>query len=74
MGVTERAAAAGVATVALVGCVGPDADLAVAGGLKAYHVIGEGLDPGESMRRASELIEIAAKRVAEAWLAEHDEQ
>ena len=63
MGVTARAKAVGVATVALVGCAGEDADKAIEAGLQAYHMIGEGLPPEESMRRAGELIEQTTQRV-----------
>ena len=51
-------------TVALVGSRGPGAERAAAAGLNEIVVIGEGLLPDESMRRAGELIEAAAERVA----------
>lgn len=64
LAVAARAQQAGVPCVALVGCVGDGADQALGHGLTAYHVIGEGLAPEESIARTAELLAKAAARVA----------
>jgi glycerate kinase len=63
LGVAQRAGAAGVPTIALVGSVGDDADRTLGAGLASYHAIGQGLPVDESMRRAAELLERATARV-----------
>lgn len=69
MAVAKRAAAAGVPCFALVGSVGDGADQALAQGLTGYRVIGEGLEPAESIRRTGELLQAAAAKLAEERLA-----
>lgn len=68
MAVARRCKAMNVPCVALVGCVGEGAEQTLAQGLTDYIVIGEGLDPAESIRRTGELLERAAARVAEERL------
>ncbi|MEM6749598.1 MAG: glycerate kinase [Planctomycetota bacterium] len=67
--VAQRAARQGAPVVALVGRIDADAatlaDLGLAGALE----IGPGLPPAESIRRAPQLLEDAARRVAAAWPA-----
>jgi glycerate kinase len=64
MAVAKRAKAAGVPCVALVGSVGEGAQRMLEHGLSDILVIGEGLDPAESIRRTGELLEHAAARLA----------
>ncbi|MFN3165913.1 MAG: glycerate kinase [Phycisphaeraceae bacterium] len=64
MAVAKRAKAAGVPCVALVGSVGEGAERMLDHGLSDIIVIGEGLDPAESIRRTGELLEQAAARLA----------
>jgi len=64
MAVAKRAKAAGVPCVALVGGVGEGAERMLEHGLSDIIVIGEGLDPDESIRRTAELLEHAAARLA----------
>jgi glycerate kinase len=68
VGVAQAAAKHGVPSIALVGAVGPGAEHCHAAGLRDYVVIGDGLAPEESMRRAEELIADAAGRVATIYL------
>lgn len=68
MAVAKRCQAAGVPCVALVGCVGEGAEQALEHGLSQYLVIGEGLEPAESIRRTGELLTSAAARVAKERL------
>jgi glycerate kinase len=63
IGVARAASKHGVPTIALVGQVGAGAEQCLAAGLKDYIVIGDGLSPEQSMRRAEELIADAAGRV-----------
>lgn len=64
MAVARRAQAAGVPCVALVGSVGEGAERALAHGLAAYRVIGEGLAPAESIARTAALLSRAARELA----------
>ena len=68
MAVAKRAQTAGVPCVALVGSVGEGADEALKHGLSRYIIIGDGLDPAQSIRRTGELLEQAAARLAEEQL------
>lgn len=68
MAVAKRCQAAGVPCVALVGSVGEGAEQALAHGLSAYHIIGEGLPAEESIRRTAELLQRAAVKVAQERL------
>ncbi|MEO0476361.1 MAG: glycerate kinase [Planctomycetota bacterium] len=68
MAVAKRCKLAGVPCVALVGSVGEGAEQALEHGLSAYHVIGEGLPPEESIRRTGELLEQAAVKLAQERL------
>jgi len=68
MAVAKRCQQAGVPCVALVGSVGERAEQALNHGLTAYHVIGEGLEPAESIRRTGELLEAAAMKLAQERL------
>jgi glycerate kinase len=68
-GVAQAARRHGVETVALVGCVGPGAERAADAGLSDIRVIGEGLPPEESIRRAAELLELATARLVEERIA-----
>ncbi len=63
LGVAQAAGMQGVDTIALVGSVGSQADRTLDAGLKAYHVISEGVSLEESMRRAAELLEQATFNV-----------
>ena len=63
LGVAKRAAVFGVPTVALVGCVGEDAQRTLEAGLTSYHIIGPNLPPDESMAQAAELIMQATVKV-----------
>lgn len=63
IGVARAAAEHGVPTIALVGVSEVTLEQAQQAGLASYHVIGSGLSREESMRRASELIEVAAEHV-----------
>ena len=65
LGVASAARRHGVPTIALVGAVGPDADRTLAAGLAAYRAIAPHLPGEQSMRRAAELIEMAAATVVE---------
>ncbi|MFW6059055.1 MAG: glycerate kinase [Phycisphaeraceae bacterium] len=67
LGVARVADRFGVPTIALVGAIGPEAEKTREAGLHRYFAIGEGLEPAESMRRAAELLEDAAARVAERF-------
>lgn len=67
LGVATAARRHGVDTIALVGEVGPDAELTLEAGLAAYRPISPGMEPSESMRRAAELLEQAAFEVIRAW-------
>lgn len=67
LGVATAARRHGVDTVALVGEVGPDAELTLEAGLTAYRPISPGMEPAESMRRAAELLEQATFEVIRAW-------
>jgi glycerate kinase len=69
LGVARAAARHRVATIALVGTVGPGADDALQHGLHSYEVIGRGLAVSESMRRAAELLEQTAARVVQRLAA-----
>lgn len=62
-GVAAAAGAAGVPTLALVGCIGPGAERAPEVGIRSVSVIGERLPRDESMARAAELLESTAARV-----------
>ncbi len=68
MTVAKRCRAAGVPCVALVGCVGEGAERALGCGLTKYVVIGEGLDPAESIARTGELLGQAAAQLAREQL------
>ena len=68
LGVAQAARRTGVDTIALVGSVGPDADRTIAAGLNAYYAIGAGLPVAESMRRAADLVEAAAAKVAQEFV------
>eukprot|EP00752_Nemacystus_decipiens_P015988 g14293.t1 len=59
MAVAKRCQKTGVPCIALVGSVGEGAEDALDHGLSAYHVIGEGLAPEESIRRTSDAEEDA---------------
>ncbi|MFW6033267.1 MAG: glycerate kinase, partial [Phycisphaeraceae bacterium] len=61
--VAKAAGQAGVPTIALVGALGPDAERTREAGLDAIVVVGEGLPAEESMARAAELVETAARQV-----------
>lgn len=63
LGVAQAATRHRVPTIALVGSLGSHAERTLEAGLKAYHVIGEGLPAAESMRRCAELLERAAHKV-----------
>jgi glycerate kinase len=67
IGVARAAARAGVATIALVGSAGPDANRCLEAGISEYVVISEGLTEQESMRQARELLIRAAAKVAERY-------
>lgn len=66
LGVARRANMQGVRTVALVGCVGDEAEKTLAAGLSEYHVIGPGLSPEVSMTQADRLIEETTVKVLQA--------
>lgn len=68
IGVARAATDVGVATVALVGATGPDADRTLDAGLEDYVEIGEGLPDGESMTRVAALLEDAAESVVRRYL------
>ncbi|MFP4145748.1 MAG: glycerate kinase [Phycisphaeraceae bacterium] len=61
--VAKAAGQAGVPTIALVGALGPDAERTREAGLDDIVVVGEGLPAEESMARAAELVETAARQV-----------
>ena len=63
LGVAAAAKQQGVETVALVGAVGLEVDRTLKAGLSAVVVIGAGLPPEESMRRAGGLVTHAATQV-----------
>lgn len=63
LGVARAAREQGVPTFALVGSIGPGGEKAMEQGLAGARAIGEGLPVAESMRRAAELLEIAAYEV-----------
>lgn len=63
LGVARAAREQGVPTFALVGNIGPGGEKAMEQGLAGARAIGEGLPVAESMRRAAELLEIAAYEV-----------
>ena len=65
--VAQRAAAAGVPCVALVGSVEANPQAALEHGLTSYHVIGEGLSKEDSIRRTSELLAIKARQVVQQF-------
>jgi glycerate kinase len=66
LGVARRANLQGVRTVALVGCVGEEAQRTLDAGLAEYHVIGPGLSAEESMTQAARLIEQTTVKVLQA--------
>ncbi len=68
VGVARAAARHGVATIALVGAIGPGAEQCLEAGLRDYVVIGEGLPAAASMRQASVLIAESAGRVVRQFL------
>lgn len=55
--VAQAAKAAGVPTIALVGCLGEQVERTLEAGLHAYHAISEGLPTDEAIRRGEELLE-----------------
>lgn len=57
LGVARRANMQGVRTVALVGCIGDEAQRTLDAGLAEYHIIGPDLPPEVSMAQADQLIE-----------------
>ena len=65
LGVAQTARQHEVDTIALVGSVGPHARRCIEAGLKAYHVIGEGLSVSESINRAGALLETAAAKLVD---------
>lgn len=67
-GVAAAARRHGVPVVALVGCTGMGAERAHEIGIERVVVIGEGLPAAESMARAGELLERAAREVVLARL------
>ncbi|MFI4861329.1 MAG: glycerate kinase [Phycisphaerales bacterium JB063] len=67
MAVAQRAKAAGVPCVALVGCVGEGAEQALEHGLTSYHVIGEGLPAEESIAQTAKLLATAAAKAIEPY-------
>ncbi|MEM9296555.1 MAG: glycerate kinase, partial [Planctomycetota bacterium] len=67
--VAQRAARQGAPVVALVGRIDADAAMLANLGLAGALEIGPGLPPAESIRRAPQLLEDAARRVAAAWPA-----
>jgi glycerate 2-kinase len=67
IGVARAALRQGVKTVALVGALGDGAEAVLEAGLHAYQVIGRGLGPVESQRRAAELLEAASANLIAAW-------
>jgi glycerate kinase len=68
MGVARAASKHDVATIALVGAIGPGAEQCLAAGLRDYVVIGEGLPAEVSMRQAAVLTADAAGQVARNYL------
>ncbi len=64
IGVARAASRHGVPTWALVGSTGPSVEETLDAGLAGYRLIGEGLDPAESVRRAEQLLERAAAMLA----------
>ena len=69
MAVAQRAKRAGVACIALVGCIGEGAEQARELGLTDYHIIGQGLPPAESIARTGELLTQAAAQVVGRFIA-----
>lgn len=67
-GVIGKAHPMRIPIVALVGTIGPGAQMAWDRGLTSYEVIAGDLPPEESIRRAPELIGAAAARVVEQYL------
>ncbi|MDX1681961.1 MAG: glycerate kinase [Phycisphaeraceae bacterium] len=67
LGVARAASRAGVKTVALVGAAGEGAEECLAAGLAEYYVIGEGLAPEQSIRRAGALLTEAATEAVDRW-------
>ncbi|MEM9414259.1 MAG: glycerate kinase [Planctomycetota bacterium] len=63
--VAKRAKAAGVPCIALVGCVGEGAELALEHGLTGYHVIGEGLMPEQSIAQTAQLLAKTTAQIIE---------
>lgn len=68
LAVAKRAQAVGVPCIALVGSIGEGAAGSLSHGLTRYIVLGEGLEPAESIRRTGELLEQAAARLAQDQL------
>ncbi len=66
LGVARRANMQGIRTVALVGCIGDEAERTLDAGLAEYHIIGPGLPPEVSMAKAGQLIEETTVKVLQA--------
>ncbi|MAX25104.1 MAG: glycerate kinase [Phycisphaeraceae bacterium] len=66
LGVARRANMQGIRTVALVGCIGKEAERTLDAGLAEYHIIGPGLPAEVSMAKADELIEQTTVKVLQA--------
>jgi glycerate kinase len=63
LGVARRANMQGVRTIALVGCIGDEAQRTLEAGLAEYHVIGPDLPPEVSMAEADRLIQETTVKV-----------
>ncbi|XAL99773.1 glycerate kinase [Phycisphaeraceae bacterium D3-23] len=68
MAVAKRAKAAGVPCIALVGCVGDGAEHALEQGLTAYHIIGEGLPPEQSIAQTAKLLTQTTATIIEQYI------
>ncbi|HAI12276.1 MAG TPA: glycerate kinase [Phycisphaerales bacterium] len=66
LGVARRANMQGVRTVALVGCIGDEAEKTLTAGLAEYHLIGPDLPAEVSMTQADRLIEETTVKVLQA--------